>query len=146
MYSVIQLYKIISEDHPNVKERIRITPLFLDCLFTEYLRTKAPEIQNLGLPLVKDKFVYYTRITKVPHDELFDLIESFVDDPFIRDLKIQPPFILRTTMTIDELRDKLIEYMPKFKKALDLLLHVKKDNTYCVIQIKDDNKVDDDKK
>ena len=70
------------------------------------------------------RFKLICHILKItPDNKLLPIFEYFINDEFTKDIKLKsPPYYLRTSLTIVEIREHIHERLPKIKEMITLLI------------------------
>ena len=100
-------------------------PVFIDFAFVYFIWCYDDTAPICRMPLTGLRFKMIVEALDSPNTELVECFFKCLEDPFIKELRIEkPPFIMRTELTYDEIRTKLVDVEPLFKNILQLLLKI----------------------
>lgn len=100
--------------------RVANIPVLIDFAYIYYIWRYDKNAPVFELPASILKFNVIASAAQVPDDKLKKYFMTCITDPFIRDLRNErPPFMMRTDMSQDEIKDKIREVVePLCRKIL----------------------------
>ena len=112
----------------NFNKKLSNIPIFINFAYLYYVWHYDPTAPFYKLPSTILKFNLISDALQTPKDKLHENFVQCIHDDFIRDLRIeQPPFIMRTDLTIPEIKEKInMNVAPICKEILNGLFKLNK--------------------
>jgi hypothetical protein len=109
-----------------VNSKTLALPALIDFMFIYYVHSgnqrEGEFIPVYKLPSSPLKLGLIYSAAKKTNDEINRVFAAFLRDEFVVDLYQDPPFYMRTDMTIDEIEAKILTYKDMIKNTINLIL------------------------
>jgi len=95
-------------EEAKFEKRVAAIPMFIDFAYMYYVWFYDSEAPIHKLPMTMMKFKLIEEALAAPHDDLQAAFEHCIENSYILDMRIEkPPFMMRTELTPDQVREKL---------------------------------------
>ena len=100
--------KDFHDENAKIGKRIAAIPMFIDFAYLYYVWCYDKEAPIHKLPMTILKFNLISDALQAPNDDLNAYFAQCIENYFIRDVRIeQPPFMVRTDLSHDEIKEKI---------------------------------------
>lgn len=123
------------DENAKIGKRIATIPMFIDFAYLYYVWCYDREAPIHKLPMTILKFNLISDAMQAPNDDLNAYFAQCIENRFIRDVRIeQPPFMLRTDLSPDEIREKInMIVKPVCKEILNGLFALDKSKRKVIV-------------